>query len=357
MAILEKIDFSQDIATLLRTGTAAAHDKAEHSEGAGWLVRGELDKEEYVRFLMMLYHVYDNLERALEKYSTHPVLAPTYNPALFNRTASLSADISHFLQLPETSWSSHPIHVTLTTSPPEPFAAYTSRIQKLADSNPAALLAHAYVRYLGDLSGGQFIKRRIIKAYGLEDDGRGVAFYEFGKLGGEAGVGTIGDMKKVKEWYRKGMNEGVGEDEDIKALILEEANVAFELNTGLFTTLRAPSSHPSHESADVPVLGDPTSPTISSSPKPPPPEFVTPAPNPLQLLQKAETKETEEDLPVKEKGMYPISSVIAFILALCLSHFFLVTGGFTGEKGWAKLEAVGKWVSTNVFGTYAAPSQ
>lgn len=152
------------------------------------------------------------------------MLAPTYNPALFNRTASLSADISHFLQLPETSWLSHPIHVTLTTSPPEAFAAYTSRIQKLADSNPAALLSHAYVRYLGDLSGGQFIKRRISKAYGLEDNGSGVAFYEFGKLGGEAGVGTIGDMKKVKEWYRKGMNEGVGEDEDIKG---EYFNICF----------------------------------------------------------------------------------------------------------------------------------
>ena len=59
MAIVEAVDYSQDIATLLRLGTAAAHDKAEHSEGAGWLVRGELDKEEYVRFLMMLYHVYE----------------------------------------------------------------------------------------------------------------------------------------------------------------------------------------------------------------------------------------------------------------------------------------------------------
>lgn len=59
MAIAVTIDYSQDVATLLRTGTAAAHEKAEHSEGAGWLVRGELDKEEYVRFLMMLYHVYE----------------------------------------------------------------------------------------------------------------------------------------------------------------------------------------------------------------------------------------------------------------------------------------------------------
>ncbi|KAI0086982.1 hypothetical protein BDY19DRAFT_893746 [Irpex rosettiformis] len=357
MAILETVDFSQDIATLLRIGTAAAHDKAEHSEGAGWLVRGELDKEEYVRFLMMLYHVYDNLERALEKFSTHPVLSQTYNPALFNRTTSLSADISHFLQLPESSWLSHPIHVTLTTSPPEPFAAYTARIKHLADSNPAGLLAHAYVRYLGDLSGGQFIKRRIIKAYGLEDDGRGVSFYEFGKLGGEVGVGTMGDMKKIKEWYRTGMNEGIGKDEAAKALILEEANVAFELNTGLFTILRAPLSYSSHESADVPVLGDPTSPIVSSSPSPSPTasETVFITPSPLQLLQRPKDESTE-DLPVKEKGTFPMSSVIAFILALCVSHFFLVTGGFTGEKGWDKLEAVFEWVR-GLVGTSTTPAQ
>lgn len=55
----DSIDWSQPIATLLRTGTSEAHEKAEHSEGAGWLTRGELDREEYVRFLMMLYHVYE----------------------------------------------------------------------------------------------------------------------------------------------------------------------------------------------------------------------------------------------------------------------------------------------------------
>jgi heme oxygenase (biliverdin-producing, ferredoxin) len=53
------LDYSQPIADLLRKETAAAHETAEHSEGAGYLTRGELDKEEYARFLMMLYHVYE----------------------------------------------------------------------------------------------------------------------------------------------------------------------------------------------------------------------------------------------------------------------------------------------------------
>jgi hypothetical protein len=53
------IDTSLPISTLLREGTKVAHEKAEKSEGAAWLLRGELDREEYVRFLMMLWHVYE----------------------------------------------------------------------------------------------------------------------------------------------------------------------------------------------------------------------------------------------------------------------------------------------------------
>ena len=32
------------------------------------------------------------------------------------------------------------------------------------------LLAHSYIRYMGDLSGGQIMKRNIRKAYGLTDE-------------------------------------------------------------------------------------------------------------------------------------------------------------------------------------------
>ena len=64
MAVIDEapqfdLDLSLPIATLLRSGTAAAHQTAETSAGAGWLTRGELDKEEYIRFLIMLWHVYE----------------------------------------------------------------------------------------------------------------------------------------------------------------------------------------------------------------------------------------------------------------------------------------------------------
>lgn len=142
------------------------------------------------------------------------MLAPTFNPALFSRTAALSEDISFLLDISESSWQSHPIHAKLLSHPPLPFTAYTARLRKLAASEPVALLAHAYVRYLGDLSGGQFIRRRIAKAYDLSD-GAGTAFYEFKPLSG-SGPSTMGDMKKIKDWYRDGMNKGVGNDRALK---------------------------------------------------------------------------------------------------------------------------------------------
>lgn len=53
------VDLSSPISTILRDGTSQAHEAAEHSPGAGWLTRGELDRDEYIRFLMMLWHVYE----------------------------------------------------------------------------------------------------------------------------------------------------------------------------------------------------------------------------------------------------------------------------------------------------------
>lgn len=59
MATELHLDYAQPLAVLLKAATAEAHESAEHSQGAGWLTRGELDRDEYIRFLMMLYHVYE----------------------------------------------------------------------------------------------------------------------------------------------------------------------------------------------------------------------------------------------------------------------------------------------------------
>ncbi|KAL5524798.1 hypothetical protein ACEPAF_9944 [Sanghuangporus sanghuang] len=343
------IDYTQPLATLLKVATTAAHEQAEHSQGAGWLTRGELDKEEYVRFLMMLYHVYDALEAGLEKHSSHPALSPTYNPTLLARAPSIASDIAHLLSVPEDAWEPHPLHRALMNFPPEPFTAYVSRIRYLSDeaADPSPLLAHAYVRYLGDLSGGQVIRRSIAKAYGTSEDeeGKGTQFYAFGKLGG-GGAANAGDMRRIKDWFRAGMNTGGGDDASRKQAIAEEAIYAFELNMGLFGILRPPSNakSASQEPARAP-LGNPSLP-----PTPPPESTTRPSGNGITASDKYSPLQSNLSIrPQKltEKS-FSVSSVIAIVLAATLTHFLLVTNGFTGASGYGKLEAVWKWIGEHI---------
>ncbi|KAI5123147.1 hypothetical protein M0805_000850 [Coniferiporia weirii] len=327
MAIIEEvsIDYTQPLASLLKVATSAAHESAEHSQGAGWLTRGELDRDEYVWFLMMLFHVYNTLEIGLDKHSAHPTLAPTYNPTILARAPSLASDISFLLDVPEASWQDHPLHRAFLSAPPPPFTAYVSRIRYLSDeaADPSPLLAHAYVRYLGDLSGGQVIRRRIAKAYGIErEDGRGTLFYDFKQLGGGKSA-SIGDMRKIKEWFRDGMNQGGGDDASRKQAITDEAVKVFELNEGLFKVLRPPSN-PSSQTPEEAPLGNPS--PLSTPPR-------TSAPSPVLL---AGTEEPEEKA-------YSMSSVLAVLLAVGIAHFTLVVGGFTGSRGYLKLEAAQEW--------------
>ncbi|KAI0726280.1 heme oxygenase [Fomitopsis betulina] len=322
------VDFSLPLSELLHKGTAVAHDEVSKSKGAAWLVRGELDREEYVRFLMMLYHVYDTLERGLEQHSSHPVLSFTYNPVLLSRAPALSADIANLLQTSEADWQRHPLHVALMANRPPALSHYVDRIEQITSSeDPAALLSHAYVRYLGDLSGGQVIRGKIAKAYNLED-GAGVSFYDFKTLGG-TGAATIGDMKKIKEWYRDNMNTVVGDNQELKADIVEEAITAFELNSGLFTLLRPPSSSALEGRAPaLPPLGEPGTPVNSTFDK---------------LSQGSESTVLYEEKRSEQKA-YSVSAVVAVIAAMSLAHFALVVGGFTGERGLAKLQMLRDWL-------------
>lgn len=158
-----------------------------------------------------------NLERALDKHATHRALDTTYNPTLLARTASISADISHLLEVPEPAWRTHPLHKTLTANPPRPLTAYLGRINELAAaSDPTALLAHSYVRYLGDLSGGQIIRHSLAKAYGLDETlCLGLEFYRFKELTTQEWAGH-GEMRRIKDWFKEGMNTAGNRDRLIK---------------------------------------------------------------------------------------------------------------------------------------------
>ena len=99
------------------------------------------------------------------------------------------------------------------TLTPPPLATYITHLRDLALSAQDAplLLAHSYVRYLGDLSGGQYVASKTRKAFELEGD-QGLEFYEFHMDGDDGPMRT----SQIKEWFRDGMNAGVHDNVHLK---------------------------------------------------------------------------------------------------------------------------------------------
>jgi heme oxygenase len=55
----EDLDFSRPVSELLRKGTSRAHATAEHSDGAVALTNGQLELQEYIRWLAVIWRVYE----------------------------------------------------------------------------------------------------------------------------------------------------------------------------------------------------------------------------------------------------------------------------------------------------------
>lgn len=95
-----------------------------------------------------------NLETALAAHSTHPHLAPVYNPSLLAREPSLSADCAYYTDTNDWQTES-PEGQALAKDPYPALTVYTTRLRELGEASedsrgsqsPSMLLAHAYVRY------------------------------------------------------------------------------------------------------------------------------------------------------------------------------------------------------------------
>ncbi|KAG8933619.1 hypothetical protein FRC01_007970 [Tulasnella sp. 417] len=234
MASSSTLDYSKPFSQLLKDATKDIHDTISKSEGAKALTSGTLQRDEYVRYLIMLWYLYITLENALDAHANHPALALTYNPSVLARAPSISADIASLLQT--TAWASHPLHLSMHPLP-KPLLDYIARIQAIAESDdPTPLLAHSYLRYLGDLSGGQFIKRTILKSYQLQD--HAITAYDFPKPGGPAGeIADQGDILKLKTIFKERMDESITTPE-AKRLVFEETKVAYRFNAQLLDLIR-----------------------------------------------------------------------------------------------------------------------
>src|SRR6476620_2970936 len=159
-------DKAVPLSARLRDETADVHRAAERSAFISALLGGKLDLREYARLVVQLRAVYEALEDEVAA-STDAALAPLFAAELV-RLPALTRDLEH---LAGPSWSGQ-----LDVLPSA--AAYADRIRLVARAEHEMLLAHHYVRYLGDLSGGQLIGRALRRIHHLPDE-RGTEGYRF----------------------------------------------------------------------------------------------------------------------------------------------------------------------------------
>lgn len=200
----------------LRAGTSALHAQAERTPFMAALMAGLLDRHGYCLMLRNLEPVYEELERAMMRHAGHEQVASVVLPSLF-RTQSLRLDLQ---ALHGAAWA-----LDLPVLPA--CMRYTERIRELAQSDPALLAAHAYVRYLGDLSGGQMLQRVVARGLRLAPGDAGLAFLDFG---------LPDDVTRLASSLRAGLDQVVRSGTDEAALACE-ATWSFELHCVLFAEL------------------------------------------------------------------------------------------------------------------------
>jgi len=199
----------------LREGTADVHREAERSAFVSRFATGTLDRDTYSRHLLALHGVYAALEDALERRRDDPRLGEFHLPELWRRPA-IEEDLE-FLR--GRGWRAEP---------PVPAAEeYAAHIAALGGTQPLRLVSHAYVRYLGDLSGGQVLRRLAAKLLVL--DGAGLRFYDFPE---------IPDATAFKADLRRRL-DALPLDAGEREALLDEARTAFRFNGKVFEQLVA----------------------------------------------------------------------------------------------------------------------
>ncbi len=206
---------TSNLATQLREGTSKSHSMAENVSFVKSFLGGVVDKESYRKLVSNLYFVYSAMEEAMEKNKDNIFIKPIYFPEL-NRRENLEKDLEYYYG---SEWQSA---ILLS----EATKLYVERIQLVSVQRPELLVAHAYTRYLGDLSGGQLLKKIAQRALNLSD-GRGLAFYEFER---------VADEQEFKQNYKKAL-DSLPLDSSVADQIVAEANVSFTMNMKMFQEL------------------------------------------------------------------------------------------------------------------------
>jgi len=213
---------SPSLSEAFKKGTSEAHEAAENVHFVKNFIAGDIDRELYADLILSLHSIYTAMEHLLDKHHADAAFSTCHFPNELSRTDALREDVDFW------HGSSPPSVMSPAT------LDYVRRLNKIANETPLLLLAHAYTRYLGDLSGGKILARVARRAMKLDKSGDGLAFYQFTNIDSE---------RAFKDVYRQQLDQLKLEPSQIQALV-QEANVAFLLNMRIFEELDVKSNIP-----------------------------------------------------------------------------------------------------------------
>lgn len=150
------------LSSRLRQGAHDLHQVAERSGLMADLLRGRLTRVEYTLMLLNLQAIYVALEKGL----AHASIMPKMDFAPLYRADAIARDLAFLGHWPR-------VPLCAATK------GYVQHLEVLSASGSPLLLAHAYVRYLGDLHGGQMLRRCVSRVLQSQDK-QGLSFYDFG---------------------------------------------------------------------------------------------------------------------------------------------------------------------------------
>jgi heme oxygenase len=194
------------LASALRIATRTLHVHAERTGVVADMLKGRATRQGYALLLRNLLPAYRALEGALETHRLTPGIGALALPEVY-RAPALEADLAG---LYGPDWA---LALPLTPAAER----YAEGVTAAAEGRGEGLAGHAYVRYLGDLSGGQILKRLLAKTLGLSE--QALSFYGFPHLV---------DLAAYKQSYIEALDR-LGSVIDRERAVLA-AIEAFELN-------------------------------------------------------------------------------------------------------------------------------
>lgn len=202
--------------TALRERSSGAHSGSEHAGFMADLMQGRGTRDDYIALTAQHWFIYEAIEQAARVMKDDPV-ASVFVTDRLTRLPAIEADLEFLIG---RDWQKQIAPLPTTVE-------YVARIREVGASWPGGFVAHHYTRYLGDLSGGQFISRLMQRQFGFETNG--VSFYLFAE---------IGDPRGFKDTYRAQLDAAPW-DADEQQRVIDEVLLAYRFNTALFEDLGA----------------------------------------------------------------------------------------------------------------------